>query len=352
MPGKATIVDVARAANVSPSTVSNLLNGKAGRFRPETKARILAAIKELDYQPNRVARQLKTGHSRIFGLIVPSVASPFYGLFARHVEEAALERGYQVLFGNSERDAVRERQYAGRLWEYGVQGIIFGSSLANFSHLHDLIAQGLRVVAFDRSAQQDDSFVVDSIGVDNVKAARIATKHLVSLGHRRIAFLSGPIRTVSRMDRLEGYRSAIEDIGVSLEPQYVWEHPSGREFGDAHAVAVARQCAHELFSLAQRPTAIIAINDIYAFGAYAGARDLGLRVPEDVSIVGFDDIPMAEIVQPSLTTIRQPIQEIAAAAVDRLISRLESSSDVPPGHVVLPSSLIVRESTAAAGDVS
>ena len=346
MSDKTTIIDVAKAAKVSPSTVSNLLNGRDERMRPETKDRILATIAELGYQPNQVARQLKTGHSPIIGLIVPSVATPFYGLFARHIEESALKRGYQVLFGNSGRDPKRERSYAGELWGYGVRGIIFGSSLINFSHLHDLIQRGLHVVAFDRPTQQSDQFIIDSISVDNARAARIATKHLIALGHTDIAFLSGPIRTVSRLDRLEGYRSALIDAGIEPNPDYVWDQTTESGFGDAEAVEIARQSSQELLSLSKPPTAIFAVNDLYAFGAYAGARDLGLHIPQDVSIVGFDDIALTEVVQPPLTTIRQPMREIAHAAVERLIGRLEDSYEEPEGHIVVPPKLIVRASTA------
>ena len=183
-------MDVARVAEVSPSTVSNLLNGRTKRMRSQTQARIETAIKELGYMPNKAARQLKTGHARIVGLIVPSVSNPFYGSFARHVEKTALAYGYQVLLCNSERNPERERGYAEELWGYGVRGVIFGSSLMQFSHLDDLVERGLHLVAFDRLTQEQDRTIIDSIGVDNVFATRLATKHLLSLGHKRIAFLS------------------------------------------------------------------------------------------------------------------------------------------------------------------
>jgi DNA-binding LacI/PurR family transcriptional regulator len=346
MSNNVTIVDVARVAKVSVSTVSNLLNGRDERMRPSTKERILAAIEELGYTPNQAARQLKTGQASILGLIVPSVANPFYGVFAREVEKAALDLGYQVLLGNSERDPERERTYAEELWSYGVRGMIFGSSLVAFTHLYDLIQRGLRVMAFDRPGQAADQIPIDSIGVDNIQAARLATKHLLALGHRRIGFLSGPIRTVSRMDRLAGYRTALEEAGVAYDPQLVWQGAQPDNFGDAEAVELGRQGAHELLSLADRPTALFAVNDMYAFGAYAGARDLSLRIPQDLSVVGFDDIVLSQIVEPPLTTIRQPVAEIARLAVRRLVGRLQNEVDEENGHVTLPPQLIVRASTA------
>ncbi|RME09145.1 MAG: LacI family transcriptional regulator [Ardenticatenia bacterium] len=343
---KITIADVARRANVSPSTVSNYLNGRVERMRADTRERIKRAIEELGYRPNPVARQLKTGHAPFIGLIVPSVANPFYGIFARHVEAMALENGYQVLLGNSDRDPQRERRYAEELWNYGVRGIVFGSSLTHLTHLEDLIKQGLRVVAFDRSMRSEDKVLMDSVGVDNAHAMRMATRHLLGLGHRRIAFVSGPIRTVSRLDRLAGYREALRDAGIDPDPDLVWQGEPFAGFGDFDAVQLGRQAAHELLTLSNPPTAIVAVNDMYAFGVYAGARDLGLRIPDDLSVVGFDDIDLTEVVEPPLTTIRQPIAEIAAKAVSLITQRLEGDDDTPYQYHVLPAQLVVRRSTA------
>ncbi|MCG8338189.1 MAG: LacI family transcriptional regulator [Proteobacteria bacterium] len=339
-----TISDVARMANVSPSSVSNVLNGRSKRMSSSTRERVLNAIEQLGYTPNFAARQLKTGRSPYIGLIVPSVANPFYGMFARLVEDAALAGGYQVLLGNSDRDPERERHYAEELLGYGVRGIIFGSSLTQFTHLESLIDKGLHVVAFDRPTQQGDRIMIDSIGVDNVQATRLATRHLLALGHRRIGFISGPIRTVNRLDRLEGYRMTLEEAGIEVDPQLIWEGVTN-DFGDGTAVKLGRHGAHDLLTRSDRPTAIITINDMYAFGIYAGTRDLGLNIPEDLSVVGMDDIALAEIVQPPLTTVRQPISDIARLAVERLIGRLQVNCKEPLGHQVLSPTLIVRGST-------
>ncbi|MEM7801873.1 MAG: LacI family DNA-binding transcriptional regulator [Chloroflexota bacterium] len=349
MSDKITITDVARKAGVSLSTVSNLLNGRSKRMRPSTEQRILEAIEVLGYTPNQAARQLKTGQSAIIGLIVPSVANPFYGIFARHVESAALKLGYQVLLGNSDRDPEREYKYAEELWGYGVRGLIFGSSLIQLSHFDNLISRGLHVVAFERPTQEDDGTRIDSVGIDNRLAARLAVKHLLSLGHRRIGFLSGPIQTVSRLDRLNGYQSALSEAGIESDPNLIWQFaPTVNSYGDAEAVDLGRQGTQELLSRENPPTAIFAINDMVAFGAYAGAKDMGLKIPDDLSVVGVDDITLTEIVQPSLTTVRQPIERIAAIAVDRLIARLSGSYSEEQNHQNLPPQLIVRSSTAQA----
>jgi len=341
----ATISDVARLAGVSTSSVSNLLNGRSQRMRASTRDRIQEVIDRLGYTPNQAARQLKTGHSSMIGLIVPSVANPFFGIFARHVEEAALEHGYQVLLGNSNRDPEREYRYAEELWRSGVRSIIFGTSLGQYQHLSELIDRGMNIVAFDQSEAPGTTTPIDCIGVDNVQASRLLTKHIIALGHRRIGFISGPIVTVSRKDRLLGYRQSLEEAKLVFDPTLIWEGVS-ENFGDTSSIKLGRLGAHELLCLPEPPTAIITINDMYAFGVYAGARDLGIGIPDGVSVAGIDNISLSEIVVPPLTTIQQPIREIARLAVERLVARIEGQRDIPPEHRLLPPELIVRESTA------
>lgn len=346
MSEKATILDVARLADVSPSTVSNLLNGRAERMRPSTKDRVQQAISQLGYRPNLAARGLKIGSAPLIGLIVPSVANPFHGIFAQHVEEVALKSGYQVLLGNSERDPKREQNYAEELWGHGVRGIILGSAPETFDHLARLFDQGLHLVAFDRPVQETDAYPVDSIGVENVKGVYLAVSHLTSLGHRRIGFVSGSVRTVSRYDRLRGYKHALEEAGIEYDEALVWQGASDIDFGDAETMEMGRRGARELLNSSNPPTALFTINDMTAFGAYAAARDLGIHVPDDLSIVGFDDIALTEIVDPPLTTVQQPIKEIAGYAVERLLARLQGDCAEPIGHTALPPKLIVRSSTA------
>ena len=343
---KTTIADVARRAHVSVSSVSNLLNGRSQRMRSTTRKRIQDAIEELDYTPSFAARHLKTGHSPFIGLIVPSIADPFFGSFGRFAEEAASERGYQVLLGNSDRTAEREKAYAEMLWGSGVRGIIFGSSLVKFDHLENLYKEGMHFVSFYRSTHSGDQFSTDSIGVDNIQATRLLTKHLLALGHRRIGFISGPTDMICRLDRVEGYAKTLKESGIDIDQQLIWEgaHPSP---GKAAAyLELGRQGAHYLLSLPEPPTAIIAINDMHALGACAGARDLGLSVPENLSVAGIDDIMFTGVSVPPLTTVKQPIQDIARLSVERVIDRLENDEPQESIRILLPSSLVVRESTA------
>jgi DNA-binding LacI/PurR family transcriptional regulator len=351
-----TIHDVARRAQTSVSTVSNLLNGRVERMRPETRLRVEEAMQELGYQPNQIARRLKTGQSPILGLMAPSVANPFWGSFAQHAEEAARELGYQVLLGNTGRDPGIEERYAASLWAHGVRGIVFGSSPLTLDHLARLVARGLRLVMFDRRVESDEdpafAAAIDSVSVDNVAAAKRATDHLLALGHRRIGFLSGPLRTSSRLHRFEGYREALAAAGQPLDPALVWDAPAGPGFGDVEGAELGRQGCRALLRLADPPTAILTINDMYALGAYAGARDVGVVIPDALSIVGFDDIFFAPLASPPLTTVRQPLQEMLGLAVPLLINRVEGRADGPAEHVTLDAELIVRASTAPPADAA
>lgn len=344
-----TIHDVARFAQTSPSTVSNLLNGRIERMRPETRVRIEETMLHLGYQPSQIARQLKTGQTPILGLMAPSVANPFWGAFAQYAEESAREHGYQVLLGNTGRDPAIEERYAESLWAHGVRGLVFGSSPLTLDYLARLVARGLRLVTFDRrvAAEEDSSVAgaIDSISVDNVAAAKLATNLLIELGHRRIGFLSGPLRTASRLHRFEGYRAALAAAGLSFDPELVWDGDPGPGFGDVEGAELGRRGAGALFRLADPPTALFAINDMYALGAYAGARDAGLAIPTDLSIVGFDDIFFAPLASPPLTTVRQPLREMLGLAVPLLIRRVNGRADGPAEHQTIDAELIVRAST-------
>lgn len=346
MRNTAKIEDVARLARVSPSTVSNVLNNRYDRMRPETLSRVLNAIDQLAYTPNSLARQLKSGRSRVVGLIVPTVANPFWGIVARDIENFARTYGYQVLLCNAERNPLRERQYAETLWENGVRGVIFGSSPVSFDHVASLIKRGLTVLEFDRKSRADDLVLPNSVGVDYVEGVRLSTQHVIELGHRRIGFLSGPIRTLSRLDRLKGYKTALNSAGIEADPDLIWQGASSGAFGDIEGAELGRSGARALLTLPDPPTAIICINDMYALGAYAGANDCGYSVPDTLSIVGFDDLPITEVAQPPLTTVRQPISVMARSAVTLLIGLLEDAPAEPVDHVLITPILVPRSSTA------
>jgi len=344
---KVTIQQVARAAGVSASTVSNLLNDRSERMLPATRDRITEAIAQLGYRPNRAARELRTGRTRTVGLIVPSVGNPFWGAFARELEHAALAEGYNVLLCNSERDPDRERRYVEELWDDGVREIVLCTSLPSLKHLAHIIEQGLRLVTFDRPTQADDPSTVVSISINNVVGGHLAASHLTSLGHRNLTFVSGSLRSVNRTGRYQGFCSAVEAVGLAVADMTLWAGADEAPFGDVEAADVGRRAAHEIFAGANPPTGVVAINDMTALGVCRGLRDLGLQVGLDVSVVGFDDIILADLYDPPLTTVRQPIGQMAQLAIAEIVSHHGLADGEPGRSVLLRPELIVRGSTAA-----
>jgi DNA-binding LacI/PurR family transcriptional regulator len=340
-----TLQHVAKAAGVSPSTVSNLLNGRAHLMQPETRRRVEEAIEQLGYQPNRAARNLRTGRTRTVGLVVPSVGNPFWGTFARHLESAAQAEGYNVLLCNSERDPGRERRYVEELWSDGIRGIILCSSLPSLEHVTPLIKRGLQLVAFDRTAQADDPDILVNISIDNTVGTQLATTHLTGLGHTKLAFVSGALGSVNRKQRYHGFATALEQAGIPSAGS-LWPGADHQQFGDVESAELGRRAARELLSSENPPTGIVAINDMCALGICRGVRDAGLEVAKDVSVVGFDDIVLADLYDPPLTTVRQPMYEMASAAISELKSRIEDPGARQGRSLLLRPELVVRESTA------
>jgi DNA-binding LacI/PurR family transcriptional regulator len=342
------IRDVAALAGTSVSTVSNLLNGRPDRMRPETVRRIEEAIADLGYRPSWAARQLKTGFAPVIGLLVPSVANPFHGAMARAVEVAAQARGYQVVLGNSLRDPGRERRYAEDFFDFGIRGVIAGSSPFDLGHFAELMARGLAIVAFDLvTTDAGGAPAIDSVSIDNRKAGYLATRHLIDLGHRRIGYVSGATPTRSRRDRLEGYRQALAESRIVADERLIAAGDGAAGYDDTHAAEHGRAAATELLRSADPPSGLVALNDMHAIGAAAAVRDAGGSVPADVSVVGIDDIPLAGLFNPTLTTVRQPIETLGEAAVDLLVKRLNGDRPKRARHIVFEPHLVVRESSAA-----
>ena len=340
------ISDVASAAGTSISTVSNYLNGRPHRMAQETVLRIEESIDRLGYRPSWAARQLKTGFVPVLGLLVPSVANPFHGALARYVEESALERGFQVVFGGSLRDPLRELRYAEDFWSFGIRGVIIGSSPLTLDHLADLVGRGLRIVVFDRVVAGPADVPVDSVSMDNRAAGYIATRHLIELGHTRVGYISGPTPTASRRERFAGYCRALAKSGIAVDGALTPSVPASSGYDDTHGAELGRAIALELLRAQPDLTGFVALNDMYALGACAAVRELGLSVPEDVSVVGIDDIVLAGIFDPPLTTVHHPIEALSLAAVERLISRLQGKADDTPQHLVLVPEIVARRSTA------
>ncbi|WP_418320672.1 LacI family DNA-binding transcriptional regulator [Piscinibacter sakaiensis] len=338
-----TIQDVAALAGVSVSTVSNVLNDREARMRPETLARVKAAIAELGFRPNHSARMLKTGHMPMIGLMVPTIANPFFGVLARWVEEAAQARGYGVLLCNTYRNAQRERDYAEAFMAQGVRGVILGAALIAQEHLVPLIGQGLAAVSLDRGTSSD-GLLRDSVSVDNGQAGAMAAEHLIGLGHKRITFVTAASNSVNRVARQEGAQLACMRAGVEFD---VHVGSTDGDFNENEMVELGCSAAVATQEKGNPATALIGVNDMVAIGLLAGLRRAGVDVPRQVSVIGIDGLFLGNYVSPPLATVAQPMEAIAQAAVEHLLNRM-MRLDMEPRQVIFSPELLVRSSTGPA----
>lgn len=345
--GMSKIRDVADYAGVSASTVSNVLNGRSDRMAKETLERVEAAIAALKYRPNTTARHLKTGHTPMIGLLVPSLANPMYGSIAREIETLAQERhGFRILIGNTYRDKEKEARFFEDLVDHGVRGCIIISSLVDEQHFEMASARGMVVVSYDRRLTPGEASGIDHVSVDNHEAARLATSHLIARGHTKLAFLTASGMTMSRREKISGFLDAARVAGLSGSAEVVEGTPLS-EYGDSVMSEVGRITAGELAARkpAQRPTGVVAVNDVMAWGLMAGFRDAGLAVPEEVSVVGMDDVFLSALMNPPLTTVHLPVREMATTIVERLMARLADPRVATEEFIFAPT-LVERASVA------
>jgi LacI family transcriptional regulator len=325
--------DVAARASVPPSTVSYVINNGPRPVSAAARERVLKAIGELGYQPSDVARSLRSQRSMTLGLIIPNTANPFYADVARAVEEVGFENGYTVFLCHSSHLPERERRYAEMLRAKHVDGAIFHPTTADLEPLALLSQSGIQVVVLERSVAGYHCFVADER-----HGGYLATRHLLDLGHRRIGCIVRTGDQTSSAARVEGYRAALAEAGLPLDNRLITES----DFGYAAGADAARQ----LLELPESPTALVTHNDISAIGAIKAALDMGLRVPADFSVVGYDDIAQAAYAVPALTTIAYPKHRMGRAAAKLLLSLLAAEETLPPATIVLPVQLVVRGSTA------
>lgn len=327
----ATMRDVARIAQVSTSTVSHVINGT--RFvNPETRQRVLDVMEELRYHPNRLARSLRSSHSLTLGVLVPNSANPFFAQILLGVEKACFDSGYNFIMGNANDEQERELAYLNVLLSRQVDGILLISTGAYQESIAFLSAQKIPLVVVDRATNLPQ---VDEIFTENKQGGLIATEYLIDLGHERIGCITGPSFLTPSSQRVEGYYEAMQSRGIVPQESWVvtgyFQHESGY-----------RAC-QQLIQLNPRPTAIFVCNDLMAVGALCAIHEAGLSVPQDISIIGYDDIPLASYTVPRLTTIAQPAEQIGQMAVERLIDRLQDS-ELEPQSRSLPVKLVRRDS--------
>ncbi len=335
--------DVAKRARVSVSTVSSVINGRTEKMGAENLRRVREAIAELGYHPNRAARFLKTGQTPLIGLLVPSISNPIYGSLAREVEVVAQEEyAYRVLVGNTYRDPQKEMSFLDDLLSHGIRGVIIVSPLLEQGHFEESIRRGLIAVSYDRRSLPGATLEVDYVSMDNGEAARIAVNHLLENGHRRLAFVTASGKTVSRMDKIDAFREATAHLTEASE---VIEGKASRGYGDAEMAEVGRTLAREIAARAKRPTGIVAMNDMIAIGLILGLQSQGLRVPDDISVVGIDDMFLSAVIVPGITSVRLPLTEMARTMVSRIVYRLDNPQVKTEEFSFLPR-LVVRGSVA------
>lgn len=333
-----TIFDVAAQAGVSKSTVSNVVRGVA-EVSPSTRERVLAAIARLDYKPNRIARQFVSQRTMILGVLLGDLSNPYYAQMAQVVERAAFRHGYTTMFCNIEGADDIAGAGVDALVGHRVAGIVFLAFVARRSQLNESLQRtGIPTVFLGLSESWGDS-----VGPQDTDGGRIATEHLLALGHVRIAYVRTPLveRSGDRA-RLAGYRSAMRAAGLTPMPVHAWSPGDDTVKVDRHSLAL-----RDAIRGPEAPTALFVSNDIGAIAAIEACESAGLSVPQDISVVGFDDIAIAGLHRLSLTTVAQPLDFQAERAVSLLLERIENPA-IAPRHVRVPVELRVRESTGAA----
>jgi LacI family transcriptional regulator len=302
-----TIQDVARAAGVSTATVSRVLNAQ-GSVNAEMASRVMAAVGELGYRPNGVARNLRRRVAPVWALLISDLESSYFTSLVRGVEAVARANGYSVLVCNSQDDLDLEADYLSVAIAEQAAGVIISPARPE-TDIAELIARGIPVVTIDRLLR---SHAVSAVVVDNVDAARTATAHLLDRGYERVACVTGPQHISTAVERLEGYRRALRDRAIPIDPA-LERVENYREDGGYRAVEA-------FLALPEPPDAVLATNGLLAVGAFRALHDRGTAVPGEVGIVGFDDSPWAEVTDPPLTTIAQPTEELGRAAAELLLA--------------------------------
>ncbi len=333
MNNRVTMADVAREAGVSLMTVSRVVNNK-GEVSEATRQRILKVIEKLGYRPSGIARSLATSRTGTIGLIVPDISNPFFADLAKGVEKVAYSEGYNVFLCSTEENPQRELKVLESLAEYRVDGVLLCSSRLDEEHLVNSLGFFYSAVLVNRALERRD-LAVGTVMVDDVRGGEIATLHLINEGRKRIGFLAGPETSHSGRNRFKGYRTALDQAGIPYDPEVVLHCASNVEGG--------YEAAKTLLSKNSDVTALFCYNDLVAVGALRACNEMGVKVPDDVSVVGFDDIMLAGLVTPGLTTCRIQREELGERSATMLLEQMGGCS----GHcetVVLVPELVVRES--------
>ena len=325
------IREVAKEAGVSTSTVSRAMTGKIP-VSEEAKARVLAAVAKMNYQPNAVAQGLKGGRIHTIGLVIPNVRSLVFPASIRGIEDTAGQHGYTVVLCNTDENVDKERFYIESLRRRLIDGFIFTTARPGHEYLLDLPSEGVPVVFLIRQLGK----TVDTVALDNEGGAYEATRYMLSRGLKKIALINGGLDLPLYKHRYDGYRRALEEAGVAEAADLVVHGISGWDDG--------YQAMKELFEKGHRPDAVFATSDPKAMGIIRAIRDAGLRVPQDISVMGFDNLDFSSQIDPPLTTVAQPFYEMGVRACRRLIHLIEKGQNSRTKVEVLPAHLVIRKS--------
>lgn len=331
-----TILDVAKRAGVAPITVSRVIN-RSGYYSQETLERVESAVAELGYVPNTLARSLRSKRTQTLALVITDITNPFFTSIARGVEDTASDAGFTVIFCNTDESEVEERQYVQVLLQKKVDGILLVPARSSAQSIEFIHKQNTPVVVLDRRIPEAKA---DVVRCDSEGGAYHLVQLLISLGHRRIAILSGPDRVSTSLDRVAGCQRALDEAGIDAESRLILSGEFTQNSGYNMAI--------EALAVTPPPTALFAANNFIAIGALRAIRDSGLRVPEDLSLVGFDDLPPTLVTFPFLTVASQPAYEMGQKATELLLNRLNKNISGDYQEIVLPTELIVRQSSGPA----
>jgi DNA-binding LacI/PurR family transcriptional regulator len=330
----ASLQEVAKRAKVSIATVSRVLN-KSDKVVPETRAVVEQALLDLGYRPSRVARRLRmnSGHAHLVGLIIPDIQNPFYAEIARGVEDAAYASEYALILCNSDENLDKERFYLDVMRDESVDGIVMPPFDDTDVAVLEMVKTGIPVVCVDRSHAKVKT---DLVEVDNYQGALEAVRHLIDKGHKSIALIEGRTQVSTSRERRRGYLDALAAQGIALRKELMRAGDFKQESG--------RVLTNELLDLRKPPTALFVCNNLMTVGALGALHQRGLRVPADVAVVGFDDLPWAEALDPPPTVVRQPAYDVGRQAMELLLKRIMEPQR-PPVTVRLRPELVIRRST-------
>ncbi|WP_025689232.1 LacI family DNA-binding transcriptional regulator [Paenibacillus zanthoxyli] len=333
-----TIKDVARLANVSIATVSRVLN-RSKPVSPEVREKVMKVVDELGYNPNPVARTLIMKESMLVGVLISDVANTFISMFVRGIEKELFQHGYTTLLCNTNGDTDVELHYLNLLSDKYVDGVVLLTSAPKQEQIDFFNKYDIPVI-FSSHTDKDSRF--PCINIDDYQASYDAAKYLIGLGHRSIAFFCGPMEYYQTIRRFDGYKQALADYGIEYQEKWLFDKDYDIESGYKSGM--------ELFAQADRPTAVCCVSDMVAIGAIRAAEDSGVSVPEDVSIMGFDDIPIAGAYRPALTTIHQPVYDLGAGSAQMLLKQIREKGNYIREAKILPHEIIERESCRALTD--